>query len=56
MSQDIDNWISRYELRQHLGQGGMGVAYLAEDKARNHALCVLKQMHAFLDVFGGKSG
>ena len=44
MSQDIDNWISRYELRQHLGQGGMGVAYLAEDKARNHALCVLKQL------------
>ena len=44
MSQEIDNWLSRYELRQHLGQGGMGVAYLAEDKARNNALCVLKQL------------
>lgn len=44
MSHDIDNWLSRYQLRQHLGQGGMGVAYLAEDKARNNALCVLKQL------------
>lgn len=44
MSQDIENWLSRYELRQHLGQGGMGVAYLAADKSRNNALCVLKQL------------
>ena len=44
MRQGSDEWIRRYKLKEMLGQGGMGVAYLAEDKARNNALCVVKQL------------
>ncbi len=44
MTQTTGDWFSRYKFRQPLGQGGMGVIYLAEDKARNNALCVVKQL------------
>lgn len=44
VSEDKSDWLTRYRLRQYLGQGGMGVAYLAEDKSNNNAPCVLKQL------------
>jgi serine/threonine protein kinase len=44
VTEDSDDWFSRYSFRQWLAQGGMGVIYLAQDKARNNAPCVLKQL------------
>jgi len=39
-----NDWSERYQFRQLLGQGGMGVIYLAEDKKNNNAPCVIKQL------------
>jgi serine/threonine protein kinase len=44
LTEEKADWLARYSLRQYLGQGGMGVAYLAHDKNNNNALCVLKQL------------
>jgi serine/threonine protein kinase len=44
VTDDGDEWFARYSFRQWLAQGGMGVIYLAQDKARNNAPCVLKQL------------
>ncbi len=44
MSDPTGDWFSRYKFRQPLGQGGMGVTYLAEDKSRGNELCVVKQL------------
>lgn len=44
MEESIGDWFSNYSFRQALGQGGMGVIYLAEDKSRGNALCVIKQL------------
>lgn len=37
-------WFQRYRFCQPLGQGGMGVIYLAEDKAQGNIQCVVKQL------------
>lgn len=39
-----DEWFNRYTFIQPLGQGGMGVIYLAEDKKHDRARCVVKQL------------
>lgn len=39
-----DEWFDRYRFCQPLGQGGMGVIYLAEDKNNNNSQCVIKQL------------
>jgi serine/threonine protein kinase len=44
LSQSSGDWFSRYKFRQPLGQGGMGVIYLAEDRSRDGTLCVVKQL------------
>ncbi len=44
MTQAHADWFSRYQFRQPLGKGGMGVTYLAEDKEQNNALCVVKHL------------
>ncbi len=38
------DWSEQYRFRQFLGQGGMGVIYLAEDKQHQDTLCVIKQL------------
>ena len=38
------DWFQRYRFCQPLGQGGMGVIYLAEDKSQGNAQCVVKQL------------
>lgn len=38
------DWFQRYRFCQPLGQGGMGVIYLAEDKAQGNLQCVVKQL------------
>jgi serine/threonine-protein kinase len=40
----MSEWFSGFKFCKALGQGGMGVIYLAEDRARNNALCVIKQL------------
>ncbi|HEY9785882.1 MAG TPA: serine/threonine-protein kinase [Candidatus Obscuribacterales bacterium] len=44
MSANTADWFVRYKFCQPLGQGGMGVIYLAEDKAKNNQQCVVKQL------------
>jgi len=44
LSQSSGDWFARYKFRQPLGQGGMGVIYLAEDRHRDGTLCVVKQL------------
>jgi len=39
-----DAWFGRYKFCQPLGQGGMGIIYLAEDRERNNDQCVIKQL------------
>jgi serine/threonine protein kinase len=39
-----DDWFDRYKFCQPLGQGGMGIIYLAEDKQNGQAPCVVKQL------------
>ncbi|BDI14667.1 hypothetical protein ANSO36C_04690 [Nostoc cf. commune SO-36] len=40
MGQVVDN---RYQIIRHLGQGGFGRTYLAEDRNKAHQTCVLKE-------------
>lgn len=42
--QSSADWFQRYRFCQPLGQGGMGVIYLAEDKAQGNIQCVVKQL------------
>ncbi len=42
--QSSADWFQRYRFCQPLGQGGMGVIYLAEDKSHGNAQCVVKQL------------
>ena len=42
--QSSADWFQRYRFCQPLGQGGMGVIYLAEDKAQGNLQCVVKQL------------
>lgn len=44
MSDPTADWFARYRFCQPLGQGGMGVIYLAEDKYRQNTQCVIKQL------------
>ncbi len=44
MEKNRGDWFANYSFRQALGQGGMGDIYLAEDKSRANALCVIKQL------------
>lgn len=44
MIQSSADWFQRYRFCQPLGQGGMGVIYLAEDKAQGNIQCVVKQL------------
>lgn len=39
-----EDWFNRYKFCQPLGQGGMGMVYLAEDKANGDSRCVIKQL------------
>ncbi|MEH2025527.1 serine/threonine-protein kinase [Nostoc sp.] len=40
VGQVVDN---RYQIIRHLGQGGFGRTYLAEDRNKSHQTCVLKE-------------
>ncbi|MEH1848827.1 MAG: serine/threonine-protein kinase [Nostoc sp.] len=40
VGQVVDN---RYQIIRHLGQGGFGRTYLAEDRDKSHQTCVLKE-------------
>lgn len=40
VGQVVDN---RYQIIRHLGQGGFGRTYLAEDRNKAHQICVLKE-------------
>ncbi len=42
--QSSADWFQRYRFCQPLGQGGMGVIYLAEDKGQGNRQCVVKQL------------
>lgn len=42
--QSSADWFQRYRFCQPLGQGGMGVIYLAEDKKHGNTQCVVKQL------------
>lgn len=42
--QSSADWFQRYRFCQPLGQGGMGVIYLAEDKSQDNLQCVVKQL------------
>ncbi|HEY9677093.1 MAG TPA: serine/threonine-protein kinase [Drouetiella sp.] len=44
MPDNTDGWFQRYRFCQPLGQGGMGIIYLAEDRSANNAPCVVKQL------------
>ena len=44
MVESSDEWFQRYKFCQPLGQGGMGIIYLAEDKRSNNGPCVVKQL------------
>jgi serine/threonine-protein kinase len=44
MMETTDDWFERYRFRQPLGQGGMGITYLAEDRTSGGKECVVKQM------------
>ena len=44
MTKNPDAWFDRYKFCQPLGQGGMGIIYLAEDKQNANAPCVVKQL------------
>ncbi|MBX9949787.1 MAG: serine/threonine protein kinase [Candidatus Obscuribacterales bacterium] len=44
MIQSSADWFQRYRFCQPLGQGGMGVIYLAEDKSQGNNQCVVKQL------------
>jgi serine/threonine protein kinase len=39
-----EDWFGRYNFCQPIGQGGMGVVYLAEDNSRGRSRCVIKQL------------
>lgn len=39
-----DDWFERYRFCQPIGQGGMGIIYLAEDRTSNRQQCVIKQL------------
>ncbi|MEH2454900.1 serine/threonine-protein kinase [Nostoc sp.] len=40
VGQVVDN---RYQIIRHLGQGGFGRTYLAQDRSKSHQTCVLKE-------------
>lgn len=44
MAENSDAWFQRYRFCQPLGQGGMGIIYLAEDRTAGNAPCVVKQL------------
>lgn len=44
MTDNADEWFSRYRFCQPLGQGGMGVIYLAQDRKNNNCQCIIKQL------------
>jgi len=44
VSDTTAEWFARYRFCQPLGQGGMGVIYLAEDRRQSNTQCVVKQL------------
>ncbi len=44
MAENTDDWFQRYRFCQPLGQGGMGIIYLAEDRTAGNSPCVVKQL------------